>query len=196
MDVETKPQPPVDESGADQGAGTKDQGQSLFTGGTADAFTDFESDSEPALEDTEPLLTWTAAEFVAHDKSARWYALLALVIVLLATVSYLISRDKVTTAVIAICGILFAIYAGHKPRQLQYSIDSYALTIGIKRYPFGSFRSFTVTHDGPVTSVTLMPLKRFSPSLTLYFDVDADGPVTDVLRNNTYDMLSMSGTIK
>jgi uncharacterized membrane protein len=140
--------------------------------------------SEPAPQFTakdEDPVSWRASEFIAHQKSISWYALLAGVVVLLAAIAFFLTPDFISSVVIIFCGILFGIYAGHQPRELQYSIDESSLIIGAKQYLLAQFRSFTTIKEGAITSITLLPLKRFAPSLTLYFSPEDEQPIVDKL---------------
>jgi hypothetical protein len=138
-------------------------------------------DDAPAFHGTEEPIHWTATEFVAHQKSMNWYLALTGVIAVLAFIAFWLTPDPISSAVIVICGILFGVYAGHKPRELEYSIDSATLTIGSRHFPLAQFRSFTVVKESVATSITLLPLKRFAPALTLYFDPEDEQPIVDTL---------------
>jgi hypothetical protein len=129
-------------------------------------------------------ITWVAAEFIAHQKTLQWYSSLAAVDVALAAITFLLTRDFISTAVIIICGILFGVYAGHQPRELEYSVDAAGLTIAAKRYLFDQFRSYSVIEDGAFVSISLMPLRRFSPGLTIYCDPGQEEAIMGILSEH------------
>src|SRR5437870_2945293 len=52
------------------------------------------SDSSPASN--KDGITWTASEFVAHEKSAGWYLALTVVALVIAGVIYLLTRDIIS----------------------------------------------------------------------------------------------------
>lgn len=129
-----------------------------------------------------PTVSWTASEFIAHDKSSGWYLLLALGAAVLAVLVYLFTHgDKVSTAVVVIVAITFGILAARKPRELEYGVDGSGIHIGEKFYPYSGFRSFSIVQEEAVESIWFMPLKRFMPPLTLYFDPDDGEKIVDVL---------------
>lgn len=119
-------------------------------------------------------VSWTASEFIAHQKSAGWYGLLMLAALATAGVVYLFTRDFVSTAVVIIVATVFAIIAGRKPRELEYRVDNHGIKIGEKHYPYSTFRSFSVVEEDSLEAIWLMPLKRFMPIITIYFE-PADG---------------------
>ncbi len=128
-----------------------------------------------------PLVTWTASEFIAHDKSAGWYGILALVGIILAGLVYLTLRDIISTSVVLVCTVLFGVYAARKPRQVSYQLDDVGLSIGNRLYSYHEFRSFSVVDEGPFASIALMPFKRFAPMLSVYFDPADEQAITDIL---------------
>lgn len=145
---------------------------------------------EDASEATAPLapakhlesISWTGSEFIEQHKNAGWYLGLAGFIALACGITYFVSKkDLLPVVFIGIMGVLFAIIASRKPRQLQYSIDESGLTIGSNHHPFGLFKSFSAGHDGAIGYVSLLPLQRFKPELFIYFAPDDEDKIFDAL---------------
>jgi len=140
---------------------------------------DATSDNHQAPQSEE--VNWTASEFIAHEKSINWYLALAASVLLFTALIYLVTRDKITTAVIILAAIIFGIYAARKPRTLNYRLGSAGLMVGEKFYDFNHFRSFVVYHEGAFSSVSFMPLKRFMPVLTVYYSPDDEQRIVQLL---------------
>jgi len=138
------------------------------------------SDSTVSAQPIKPV-EWTASEFIEHSKSIGWYAILALGTVVFATTLYLLTKDKVATGAVVIVALTFGILANHKPRELAYAVDEMGIHIGEKSYPYANFKSFALVQENAVESIWLMPLKRFMPILTIYFDPQDEEKITDVL---------------
>lgn len=124
---------------------------------------------------------WTASEFVAHQKNSSWYALLGGAAAVAAVLVYLLTRDKITVAMILIAAIAMGIFAGRKPRTLQYQLDASGVRIAQKLYPYGLFKSFSVIDEGPLSSIVLMPLKRFMPSISMYYEPSDEAVIVNML---------------
>ena len=129
------------------------------------------------------VITWTASEFVAHEKSAGWYLLLALAATLIGGLVYLIAKDIISVAVVAVAALLFGVYGARQPRQLEYRLDAHGIGIGPKHYAYNQFRSFTVMPEGAFSSIVFMPLKRFSPPITIYYAPEDEDKIADLLVN-------------
>jgi len=124
---------------------------------------------------------WTASEFIAHSKTALWYIGLMLITVIAAGLSFVFSGDFFIVGVIVIISFLFGWTASRKPRELPYLIDFNGLTIDKKLYPFSGFKSFSIVNEGGVDAIWLMPLQRFAPGISIYFDPNDKDKIADIL---------------
>lgn len=141
--------------------------------------TTVEADNYGEMSDDGQAISWSASEYVAHQKTVGWYLLLVVAGFVLAVIVYLIMRDLVSATVIVLATILFAVYGARKPRVLQYRLDDKGITIGNSQFFYTQFRSFSVGRDGAFSSISLMPLKRFMPIMSMHFDPkDEDRIVT------------------
>lgn len=140
----------------------------------------------PALQPAPPagandVVSWSASEFIAHHKTAGWYGLLVLATAFIAGIVFLFTRDKISTSVIIFVGVIFGVSAGRKPRTLGYRVDGASLTIGQKVYSYDKFRSFAVVQEDAFSSIVLMPLQRFMPLITIYYDPKDEQRIVDIL---------------
>ncbi len=126
-------------------------------------------------------ISWQAAEFIEHPHPSSWYMTLAVGTVLLAGLVYLMSKDFFATGTILVVGVIVAVFAGHKPSKVQYQISDAGLSVNGKNYPYGSFKSFAVLQEGPLSSVNFFPLKRFMPPVSAYFDPKDGEKIIDSL---------------
>ncbi len=128
-------------------------------------------------------VSWSASEFIAHQKSAGWYAILFLVIVVTALAVFYLTRDKISTGAILFVGAIFGILAARKPRTLGYRVDSAGLTIGERSFDYDQFRSFAVVDEDAFSSIVFMPLRRFMPLITIYYDPKDEQKIVTILAN-------------
>ena len=135
----------------------------------------------PNPEKSDSVISWTASEFIEHDRGIGWYILLAIFTVLLGAGTYFLTKDIFATSIIVIAGIVVGIFAGRKPRQMKYELSSSGLRIGEKSYPYSLFRTFSIIRDGAVSSVNLMPIKRLMPPISAYFAPKDEKRITKIL---------------
>lgn len=125
----------------------------------------------PATED----ITWTAAEFTRHEKSIGWYLALAVTTIVIAALLYLLTGGIVTVGVVIVCAIVLGIFANHQPHQLEYALTRQGIRIGSKNYLYDEFQLYVITPGSNYPEVTLIPMKRFMPPLSLrYASVDEE----------------------
>lgn len=107
--------------------------------------------------------------------------MLALGTIVTAGIVYLMTQDKVSTGVILFVAVIFGISAARKPREQRYGIDEDGVTIGDKKYPFNTFKSFSIVQEEGIESIWLMPLKRFRPPISIYFDPNDGDQIVNIL---------------
>jgi hypothetical protein len=148
----------------------------------APVFAEDPSDEEhPDVAYSHDPISWTASEFIAHDKEPGWYGLLALGALVATGLVYLVTRDPISSTVILVGALTFGFYGARKPRQLQYLLSDHGLRIASRYYPFEQFRSFSVIPEGAFSSIVFMPLKRFAPLTTIYYAPEDEDKIIDLL---------------
>lgn len=137
-----------------------------------------ETEEPAAAENT---ISWTASEFVAHDKTAGWYALLLFGAALFSAIVYLVTKDVVSSGVVLAAAVILAVFAAHKPQEQQFMLDEQGITIGQKRYDYDDYKSFAVASEGAFSSLVFMPLKRFAIPLTIYYAPEDEERIINLL---------------
>lgn len=126
-------------------------------------------------------ITWTASEFIEHHKTAGWYIGSTLIAVLGIGAVYLITKDVISIVVLGLFAAVFIGFAARKPRTLQYVLRDHTITVGEQQYNLTQFKSFSVIEEGPIRSISLLPLKRFMPTLTIYYALEDEEAITNFL---------------
>lgn len=134
--------------------------------------------------ETQGDITWTASEFISHQKTGGWYLILFGVAIVFAGLVFLLTNDAISSIVVIILAAIFAFMGSRKPRELQYRIDKQGLQIGEKLYPYGTFRSFAMVQEDGIDSIWFMPLKRFMPIVSIYFDPKDGEKIVSLLNQN------------
>ncbi|MCE7936422.1 hypothetical protein DYH10_01340 [Candidatus Saccharibacteria bacterium CPR2] len=128
----------------------------------------------------ENTITWEASEYVHHQKGVGWFAILSLIAIIFAVALYFVV-DIWAAMVVILMAVTVIVYAQRKPEVLQYSITPEGLSIGNKNYRFDQFRSFNILHDGGIESIEFLPLKRFMPGISIYFDPAHKDQIINIL---------------
>ena len=133
----------------------------------------------PAIEP----VSWTASEYVAHEKGSSWYFTLYAFGLSVTILVYIITRDIIATVAILAGCISMSIYAARKPSTKKYTIDETGITVDELHHPYSKFRSFSVVEEGAIDSIWLKPFKRTSPTVVMYFSPEEESKIVDVMAN-------------
>jgi hypothetical protein len=118
-------------------------------------------------------LRWQAYEFIYHPKNFLWLFTGTILSLVVAGLSYAISRftDIIPAISIFAAGIIFMAYANKKPRKLNYKIDVRNLTIQDKIYPLAGFSGYYIDKfSSAKVQITLIGSARFSVPISLNFN--------------------------
>ncbi len=126
-------------------------------------------------------VSWTASEYIDHSKGPAWYLTLITGTILLAAGIYLITKDYFASGVVVVVGVIVGIFSTHKPKQVTYELSASGLKAGEKVYALSLFKSFALIREGALSSVNLIPIKRFMPPLSIYFDPSDEQKIIGVL---------------
>jgi len=130
-----------------------------------------------------PEASWTASEYVHHQKAAGWYIMLGLGTLGLAALIYLVTRDWITFGTIVVVAGSFGFFASRQPRTLNYRIDSSGIAIGEKLYPYNHLRTFSIQQEGAIKNILLIPVKRFMPAISLYYPPEQENEIFETLSS-------------
>ncbi len=124
------------------------------------------------------IVNWEAEEYLQRDKKAGWYVGFAIVVLALVVVSILLQWWTFTVLVV-LSAIALIIYSVRPPRTLHYSLTSKGLSEGNNLYGYDDFRSFGVLNDDGNYAIVLIPRKRFSPRVMVFFPKESGEEIVD-----------------
>lgn len=136
--------------------------------------------TQPQVE--EPPVQWTAREYVEVHKGVGWYAIFIVVALVLIAVDILWLKSITFSILVVVMSVALVIYANRPARDIQYTLSGrQGLYIGERLYHLSEFRAFGLIKDGEHNSIMLIPVKRFSPGVSVYFPEEAGEQIVDIL---------------
>jgi len=131
-------------------------------------------------------ITWTASESVEYQRKGSWYAVLIIVTAIIIggaiVLQIFFDIQLWSTALLAlVIFIAIMIVSRKKPRDLNYQISDEGINIEKKLYPWSDFRAFSITNDGALWTVSLIPIKRFSMDVSMFIPADKGEEIVDAL---------------
>jgi len=127
-------------------------------------------------------ITWTAQEYVHLDRNGLWYVLFVLVALSFIAVDFFFLKSWTFSALVIVMAVAIVVYIRRPPRSLTYALSgAQGLYIGEKLYHLDDFKSFGIINDAGNNSIMLIPRKRFSPGVSVFFPEDAGEQIVDIL---------------
>lgn len=126
-------------------------------------------------------VSWTASEYISHAKGPAWFILLGLALFSLVGLIFFTTKDIVASVLVGIAGLTFGVFAARPPQVLEYAINNTGITIGRRNHPFHELKSFAVIDNGVIPSLMLLPLKRFMPPITVFYDPNEEEKIVNML---------------
>ena len=126
-------------------------------------------------------ISWQALESSGGPRGYIWYFVFGLVSVGLLAVAIFLFKSITFSILIPIMALAVIVMARRNPLPIQYSISPKGIYVADRLYDFSEFRSFGVIKDPAGPYIMLLPVKRFSPGVTLYFDEKDGEKIVDML---------------
>jgi hypothetical protein len=136
-----------------------------------------DGEPESPVEQAEAV-NWESSEYFLQEKSGLWFVGLAVVAAGLIVLAILMEAWSFV-ALVVVSVVALIIYVKRPPRLIHYSLDSKGIHIDERIYSYDNYRSFGVLKDGDQFSIVLIPKKRFSPGLSIYFAKEQGEAIVD-----------------
>lgn len=131
-------------------------------------------------EDIPQPISWQASEFVHHEKSMEWFLSLIGIATILLLVDVFLIKSWTFGALIVVMAISAIAVGRRPPRTLNYLVSPGGIQIDEKQFHFHDFRAFGVIQEGAFYSIRLIPVKRFMPTVNVYFPPEHGEEIVDM----------------
>ncbi len=136
--------------------------------------------TEDDLSLKEPI-AWTAPEGIKVHRELWWYVAFGVVLIGLMALAILVFKSPTFAILLPIMTVALFLLSEKTPQNINYAISPKGVYVGDKLYDFSEFRAFGITRENNQHSAILLPVKRFSPGLTLYFSEKEGEKIVDML---------------
>lgn len=126
-------------------------------------------------------VSWQAPEGVQVYRTAGWYVVMALVVVALMALAIFVFNSWTFALLVPIMAVALIVLRAKPLALINYSIGPKGVYVADTLHDFSEFRAFGLIKEGEQHSAILLPVKRFSPSLTIYFPEERGEAIVDML---------------
>lgn len=141
---------------------------------------DFETPSPDRIDLTEPI-AWNAPEGVQVQRGKLWYVFFVIVLIGLMALAILVFKNWTFAVLLPIMAVALFVLSNKTPQIINYAISPKGIYIADVLHDFSEFRAFGLIHENNQHSILLLPVKRFSPGLTIYFSETEGERIVDML---------------
>lgn len=141
---------------------------------------EFKPSPSDGIDLTEPI-AWNAPEGVRVQRGAVWYVIFAIVLAGLMALAILVFQNWTFAILLPIMAVALFVLSNNNPQTINYAISPKGIYIADTLHDFSEFRAFGLLHENDQHSILLLPVKRFSPGLTIYFSEAEGEKIVDML---------------
>lgn len=132
-----------------------------------------------AVDDT---VNWVASEYVHLEKNPLWFVIFAFVVLGLIATDVFLLKSWTFSLLVIVMAVAVIVYIRRPPREIQYGLSGkHGLYVGERLYNLTDFKAFGLIRDGEHHSIMLIPVKRFSPGVSVYFPEEVGEKIVDIL---------------
>lgn len=130
---------------------------------------------------TDQSIEWQASEYVEHEKSAKWFVMLAVAALALVALAVFLLKNYTFAILIVVMTVAVAVWGRRPANEMHYRLDASGVWVSGKFFAMHDFRSFGVIQEGAIYAVVLLPVKRLSPGVRVYFPEELGEQIVDIL---------------
>lgn len=125
-------------------------------------------------------IAWEAEEYIVREHNALWY--IGLIVITGGLCGLSVWLRWWTFLVLIILSVVAILMSSFRPpRKIKYSLTKDGLMEGDTLHPFSNYRAFGILKEGSNYSAVLIPKKRFSISVKVYFPTGSGEAIVDAL---------------
>jgi hypothetical protein len=127
-------------------------------------------------------VTWQASEYIQHDKSPLWYILFTVVVCVFVGAAIFL-QAWTFVVLIPVMAVALMVYTHRPPHVISYALSEKGLYINDMLHPMGEFKAFSIAQSAnpQQNQLVLTPVKRFRPSLTIFFPSEVGEELVDIM---------------
>lgn len=138
-------------------------------------------DNSQKIKSNDEPIHWTAAEYIDNEKNSLWFVAFAIVVLCLISIDIFFLKSYTFSALVIVMALAVIVFSRRPARMIEYTLSGdQGLYIGERLYHFSELKTFGVINDHNQSSIVLIPTKRFSPSISVYFPSQLGEAIVDV----------------
>lgn len=140
-----------------------------------------DTDGPTRLPEFQPI-NWQAQEYLQYEKTPLWYIIFGVIVCVLVGAAIFL-QAWTFVALIPVMAVALVVYAHRPPHIVNYALSEKGLHVNDMLHPMGEFKTFSVVQSAnpEQNQLVLIPVKRFRPSLTVFFPSSVGEQLVDTI---------------
>jgi len=97
------------------------------------------------------IISWTAPEYVIHERGIIWKITMSLIVVVSAVLGVYYDAWTFSLAIVSFAFVYYLIHIEH-PRNIEIKISNVGIQVGLRKYPFARIKGFWMIYEPPFVS--------------------------------------------
>lgn len=129
------------------------------------------------------IANWQAQDMIIGEKGKKWFLIFFIVVAIMAGVAlWLQMWSFAALIVVASLAVVVSRRESHQ-KVISYALSTRGVYVENNFYPYQDFKYFGILQESGIYSIVLVPKKRFSPSVSIYFPKENGEQITDIIGN-------------
>lgn len=107
------------------------------------------------------VLSWIAPEYTSHKKSARWYIIAGIGLILLLIWAAFSKSWSMAIAVIVFAGVYQYTHTYHPPKNIKITVSEMGIGVGNLFFPYNHIKAFWIIYKPGLKTLNLHIAKGF-----------------------------------
>lgn len=125
---------------------------------------------------------WDATEYINEEKGYLWFTLFIIIALGLIATDIFLIKSYTFSVLVLVMAVAIMVFSRRPPRTIDYTLSGdQGLYVGDRLYHFSEFKAFGLIKDRGHNSIMLIPVKRFSAGVFVYFPEEVGEQIVDIL---------------
>jgi hypothetical protein len=116
------------------------------------------------------VISWIAPEYIRHQKSARWYLIAGVVVLITLVWAFFTGNWSMALAVLVFTGVYQYINTKHPPKNIRIEISEMGIKVGEMFFPFSNIQAFWIIYENGLRTLNLRVSKHFFSDIIIQLD--------------------------
>lgn len=134
------------------------------------------------------IISWTAPEYIRHERGPLWKAIAFLSLIAAAILGYIYNAWTFSLAIVVFAVVYYLIQLEH-PRNVEVIVSDIGVKVGNRKYPFTRIKAFWIVYEPPyVQTLNIRVDKDLACDITILMNYNDPALLREFLLSKIPEM--------